>query len=269
MAARGRSYAPDVEASIRAVGDRLDELAGASVPLFINAGVELSDAVRDVNAHLVNEVIIDSDTISDAEAVKRLAAIDAELQALRPPFAKHGIEIQAYVPASKEEVAQAVPMEKAGRLSTKLHEAWDRFIAVVDRYAKVRPQLEDLKATPVAGGATSAILTDFDRKLNAADADIFFAQEFIAQLDERIRQGGDSVEILGSTFTRLENWIQGVFMADQSLVRLEGLLNGSPAAYTTPSWGGIPWWGFVVAGVVTLGAVCAIASATSSSRDAA
>lgn len=256
----GRAFEPVLESSIRQAGQVLDELIATSVPFYVKTGQDLAPQIRDLNARLVNEVIIAPNDVSDAAATERLATIETGAGDVRKTFDLAGFPVQAYVPTPKGELTLNVSIVEAQRLQKKLHEAWDRFLGVVDRYAKMRSQLEAIERDPQGGRITPVVLY-FGKKLDAADGEIFFAQEFIDQLDKRLAEDpGSVIEILEQTFVRLENWVQGVFMAELVFVRLEGMVLDKPAALSMMTWKDIPWWGFVVAGGVVVATLYALSS---------
>lgn len=247
LASLGRVYPSDVQSLISNVSQNLDELMASTERYREATGEDISPSVRDLNARLVNEVIISSDDIDDEEAMRRLRAIQDGIFQTLVLFRAAGVTVAGYEPEATVEDIAVLPMEQAEAMAAQFRTAWDVYPGLVERYGRLRA---------LAASAGASALADFDVKISALDRDILWVQEAFAGLEAMVAEGGSAVRIARPTYNRMRGWVARVFQADEALKRVEGMAEGR-GANPDPSLPGmaVPWWGVAAIGAVVVAAL--------------
>lgn len=257
MSELGRPYPANIEGDIARLGKDLDDLMASSTDLLMRADYDVRDQIRDINSRLVNDVIIVSDQISDEEADQRLRDLRAEVFAIQGVFQQQGVPVIGYQSVPTTEDLAIIPFSQAASLATEFRAAYDLYPSVVERYARIRPMVEQLGVVPLVGGMVGGFLSSMDGRINALDEDVFFARDAIQGLDAMLADRTDAVRIARQTFVRIQNWISGVYQMDELLKRMEGKAEGKPAEPLAGSkWGTYA----IVGGIAAVGIVVALSA---------
>lgn len=247
MSDLGRPYPRGIEDDIARLGKDLDELMASSTDLLMRADYDARDQIREINSRLVNEIIIVSDQISDEEVDQRLRNLRAEVFAIQGIFKEQGVPIIGYQAVPTTEDLAIIPYSQASSLAAEFRAAYDLYPSVVERYARIRPLVEQLGVVPLVGGMVGGFLSAMDGRMNALDEDVFFARDAIDGLQVMLQDRTDAVRIARQTFVRIQNWISGVYQMDELLKRMEGKAEGKPAETTGASWGTVALVGGIAA----------------------
>ena len=249
----GRTYPTDIQDSLMNLSRSLDELMAGSLDYAQKTDTDVSDEVRDLNARLVNEVIIESDKISDEEARTRLQEIRDPIGNLQVAFRKAGI-IGGYPAIPTSGTLAIIPIAQAEELLVAFEKAQTLYLETVNRYVEARPAAEAALAMPVSGNIAAAMLADIDRQFNEADRYTNEADEAFTNLEALLAERGEAVQIDRPTFDLMRVWISRVNEVDQAVRRLEGLTGRKPIdSPILAAARKIPWWvmALVAAGALT------------------
>jgi hypothetical protein len=259
----GRTYPNDIQDSIWNLSRALDDLMAGTMEFARLTDHDPSDEIRELNARLVNEIIIVSDKISDDEAKTRINELRGPIGNLQASFRQVGAT--GSLPAVPTVSGLAViPREQAEDRLDQFKEAQRLYLEGVDRYVVARPAAEASLAMPVSGNVAGSMLADLDRRLDELDRDTNQVDEDFGRLESLLQEPGAALQIDRPTFDRMRLWISRINQFDQVLQRLEGLVGRKPAESPIMRAASIiPWWVFalVCAGALTGIAVLAATAA--------
>jgi hypothetical protein len=252
----GRSYPTDIQDSIFNLSRALDGLMAGTLEFTQQTDLDVSNEVRDLNARLVNDVIIESDRISDEEARTRIQELREPIGNLQIAFQKANVATgRPSVPTSG--VLAIIPRDQAEELLGSFREAQRLYTEAVNRYIEARPAAESALAMPVSGNIAASMLSDVDRKIDETDQYTNDAVDAFEKLETILGDSGAAVQIDRSTFDVMRLWISKVREMDLAVQRLESMANRKPIENSLIAAARIvPWW---VMALVAAGALAGIA----------
>lgn len=258
----GKVYPEDIQSSIASIGRNLDDFMASTVAYQMATDEDVSPMVRDLNARLVNEVIIVSDEISDEEARRRLAAIRDGVFDVQRLFTAAGVPIAGREPVATVEETAVIPRAQAEAMLAQFRIAWRIYPGLIERYGRIRPGLEVAAGLPIGGPFVAAGIVGLDQRINALDQEIFWAEEAFGRLEGLLEGAEPAVRIERRTFDRMRAWVAGVFQADETVKRIEGAAE-KRAASPEPTVPGpaVPWWAIAAAGALAVAGILLMAEA--------
>lgn len=231
--ALGRAYPAAIQGEIDALGLQVDALLPAALDFSIASGTDSQRAVSTLNARLVNEVVIVSAQLTDAEARVRVAAIKKGVSILLKKASEGAIHQDAARILSKDQALALVS-------------AWNR---AFDVYDDVTRRVGRLKQ----GTLESSAYSDVALSLQVLDADVLWAKDAFEQLAD-LADGRDDVEIEGGAFSKMASWLTESVSVDNRLKRLEGRLENRPARAIPAVSADSPWLS-IIGATVGLGGI--------------
>lgn len=227
----GRTYPGDIQNSILSLGSNLDAMMDRSMELLLQHDIDVRDRVRNLNARLVNEVIIVSDEIGDEEVRKRLKAQNDEAFDLVVVFRQAGIPLTLSQPPEPTVAATAViPKAQAEALLSAFKDAWEKSPGLFERRQNIAPLLNALLAVPFFGVLFQKPTKELDGRLEAVNKGSVFARDAFLKLEkEFLPAATDAVRIERGAWDRMRFWVSSVEFADERLKRLEGQAMKKPA----------------------------------------
>jgi hypothetical protein len=184
-----------------------------------------------------------------------LWAIQKEIFILEGQYKAAGIRTGPYTPMATTEGIATIPMAQAQDLLARFRQAYEIYPSVVDRYATVRPLLATLSQIPFIGPYYMGLVGAYDKSMKKLDEQVFFARDAVTAMGDIVVEGGSAIQIQRGTFDKIRNWTAEVFMADETLKRLEGAAANKPAEATPAPQKKLPWVVIGLAGAALAGLV--------------
>lgn len=249
----GRDYPSDITGRIQSLGASLDQLMSQAAGYAAQTGGDLAEKVSALNTRLVNDVINASDQLTDDMARSRLLGIENDRDALQDLVRQEGLQALSYQPVSTGMDTVTLSKSSTEDLENALKKAYDLYGQMVSRYDAARPAIQSALALPARGAQLGPLLRDMDQKMALLDGNAQGAHDAIVDLSSDIDVGQDPVTIDRATFEKANAWNSGVFEANETLKRVEGFANRTPAD-ETPVVDKTPWVLIAVAGLALVGA---------------
>lgn len=249
----GRIYPSDVESQIQQLAARIDDMMASSVDLATFADTDLSGQISELNASLLNDVVLPSDELSDDEARNRLAAVDAEASRLEGIFATNGVQIGT---GAGQLTADVLSAKQAEGLSAQMDKAFNVYAGIADRMSLAQPMILSALALPGTGANVSAMLSSLQTRLAKITPRLATMHSYTEQLDDAI-SGSPSVKFDRSKAADMQRFAADILQADEALKRLEAIVLRKQVEPTPSARGaakpGIPTTIVAVAGLVLVG----------------
>lgn len=256
----GRTYPNDIQDSIWNLSRALDDLMAGTMEFTRLTDHDPTDEIRDLNARLVNEVIIVSDKISDDEAKARLQELRGPIGDLQIAFSQVGVKGGLPEVPTVSGLA-VIPRSQAEDFLAQFKEAQRLYLEGVDRYIIARPAAEAALAMPVSGNVAGSMLSDLDRHLDELDRDTNQVDESFGKLESLLQEPGEALQVDRPTFDRMRLWISRINQFDQVLQRLEGLVGRKPVESPILRAARIiPWWVLALVGAGALTGIAVLAA---------
>ena len=249
----GRIYPDDVESQVQQISRRIDDMMASSVDLATFADTDLSGQISELNANLVNDVVLPSDELSDEDARNRLAGIDAEASRLEGIFAANGVQIGA---GAGQLTADVLSSKQAEDLSAQMEKAFNIYAGIADRMALAQPMITNALALPGTGSKISDMLSSLNARLAKISPQLATEHSYSDQLDAA-NDGSPSVKFDRNKAADMQKFSADVLQADEAMKRIEAIVLRKPVEPTPAAKGtgkpGIPTAIVAVAGLVLVG----------------
>lgn len=233
----GRDYPENVRNTIRNIGSRLDELMASTMSLPADMQKDAAFYIRSLNSRLVNDIILRTDEISDADAEQKLLDITKEMKAIeRIYFEKAGVAIKAAEAVPSVAGEAIIPAADAKALSAQYRTTFESYGNLYPRYSAVRPMIAKMAAFPMVGPMFAAVIAGIDARLKTLETDQLNVDQGFKKMNEVLAQGVSAVRFDRPIYDKMRNWVAGVMSLDSAMTRFEGefLKKSAPATVSLP-----------------------------------